>query len=961
MKRIILVSIIIFSSFAFSNTINIPDDYSTIQAGLNAADSSDTVLVQPGTYYENIFWPDKNSLVLIGASRENTIINGSNLGTTIIINPLNNSINESTIIKNLSIISGGNTTNGGGILIVNSSPTLINLSISNNSADKGGGLYLKNSQAKINYCIISNNKTISEGGDVNEGGGIYILGGSPTLLGTIVSGNTSFRGAEISLSDGIIKIDSSTFNNNIAEQNGGAVYLFGNSNCEILNSKIKANKAPNLGGGVCNYGGVCIIDNTVLDNNFSYNGGGIYSQNKTTVKNSFIINHSGSVFGAAILSNHNLEVQNSVIAYNSANAKANPNCEGGGIYVNFHSNIVLQKVAFLGNNSLKSGGCLSVSENSNLTIENCTFSNNSSTKGDAIYVNGLNNNTITNNNFFKNGYGLFNEDNTVYINAINNFWGHFTGPFNQDNNPNGLGDSINYFVNATPWLSSPNVDAPPSPPLSIIIENITNNSITLNWNNIQIGDLAGYKIYYDTDSSSYSYSNSIDIGLDTNYTLSNLTTGTEYFIAVTTYDIDGNESWYSKEVVACPQPAPLIHTSTNEINYGTVVLGDTSERVLTISNQGTAELNVTEISSLNSQFIPTYTSFNLLVGKQKEITIKFIPETYGQITSNLIINSNAYNDSLLIVILSGFGNLSPEPQLFSIEDIPDDQGGEVRLKFRRSKYDGLDSTYKIVSYTVWRLIENIDWDAVGMFNAVHDSFYYFVAPTLGDSTVHGILWSTYKVSAHTENPDIFFYSDSLRGYSIDNIAPGVPEGLLAKESNDNILLTWHPNNEKDFQYYGIYRSTCSNFDPDTMEIYTSATSDTFLYDSDIEGNINYYYRISAFDYSGNESEYSPEVTSLIVGLQSNGKNVPAEYSLSQNYPNPFNPVTNIKYAIPEQSYVTLKIINSAGQVVDVLVNKKQSPGYYTIQWDASGVSSGIYLYKINTKEFSSVKKCLFIK
>ena len=64
------------------------------------------------------------------------------------------------------------------------------------------------------------------------------------------------------------------------------------------------------------------------------------------------------------------------------------------------------------------------------------------------------------------------------------------------------------------------------------------------------------------------------------------------------------------------------------------------------------------------------------------------------------------------------GDPSPEPQLLSIVDIPDDQGGEVRLIFRRSKYDGLDSTFKIVSYTVWRLIENSEWDAVGMFNAV---------------------------------------------------------------------------------------------------------------------------------------------------------------------------------------------------------------------------------------------------
>ena len=58
-------------------TINIPDDYTTIQAGLNAADSTDTVLVQPGTYYENIFWPETNGIKLISAGdSSNTIIDG---------------------------------------------------------------------------------------------------------------------------------------------------------------------------------------------------------------------------------------------------------------------------------------------------------------------------------------------------------------------------------------------------------------------------------------------------------------------------------------------------------------------------------------------------------------------------------------------------------------------------------------------------------------------------------------------------------------------------------------------------------------------------------------------------------------------------------------------------------------------------------------------------------------------
>ena len=63
-----------------------------------------------------------------------------------------------------------------------------------------------------------------------------------------------------------------------------------------------------------------------------------------------------------------------------------------------------------------------------------------------------------------------------------------------------------------------------------------------------MSDLAGYKLYYDSDSSGYPYTNSVDVGNDTSYTLSSLSLGTTYYLAVTTYDTDGNESWYSNEV-----------------------------------------------------------------------------------------------------------------------------------------------------------------------------------------------------------------------------------------------------------------------------------------------------------------------------------------------------------------------------------------------------------------------------
>jgi hypothetical protein len=90
-------------------------------------------------------------------------------------------------------------------------------------------------------------------------------------------------------------------------------------------------------------------------------------------------------------------------------------------------------------------------------------------------------------------------------------------------------------------------------------------------------------------------------------------------------------------------------------------------------------------------------------------------------------------------------------------------------------------------------------------------------------------------------------------------------------------------------------------------------------------------------------------------------NFPTEYSLSQNYPNPFNPVTMIKYQLPRTSNVTLSIYNTLGQKIQTLFTGSQAAGSYQVQWDASGISSGIYYYRIEAGKFQDVKKMILLR
>lgn len=97
-----------------------------------------------------------------------------------------------------------------------------------------------------------------------------------------------------------------------------------------------------------------------------------------------------------------------------------------------------------------------------------------------------------------------------------------------------------------------------------------------------------------------------------------------------------------------------------------------------------------------------------------------------------------------------------------------------------------------------------------------------------------------------------------------------------------------------------------------------------------------------------------------TGIENEGT-IPETYSLSQNYPNPFNPSTTIKFAIPENSNVKLEIYDLIGRKVTTLINSELNPGTYSVQWEASNYTSGIYFYRIETNNFTTVKKMLLLK
>jgi hypothetical protein len=299
------------------------------------------------------------------------------------------------------------------------------------------------------------------------------------------------------------------------------------------------------------------------------------------------------------------------------------------------------------------------------------------------------------------------------------------------------------------------------------------------------------------------------------------------------------------------------------------------------------------------------------------------------------------------------------PVITSVTDVPEDQGGWVYIGFVRSFYD-TDTLRSSEMYGIERLDDG-EWVSLHSIVAYGADSYITEARTLADSSENPDGMTSFRIIAAMDEGNFASVPDS--GYSVDNIAPGVPEGLNALSGENEIVLTWSPNDDEDLQFYGIYKSTESGFDPDTMATYTYAIEDTVFMDTLVTMGITYYYRLSAFDYNGNESGYSAQ-TEVFLSIEE--EVVPIEFALHQNFPNPFNPVTTLRYDLPEQATVNIIIYDMLGRQVRTLVNITQDAGFKSVIWNATNdfgkqVSAGVYIYQIQAGEFVQTKKMVLLK
>jgi hypothetical protein len=198
----------------------------------------------------------------------------------------------------------------------------------------------------------------------------------------------------------------------------------------------------------------------------------------------------------------------------------------------------------------------------------------------------------------------------------------------------------------------------------------------------------------------------------------------------------------------------------------------------------------------------------------------------------------------------------------------------------------------------------------------------------------------------------------------DKLSAVVPVELTsftALSNGNEVLLKWSTASEVNNQGFQVERkeagSQWTNIAFVNGKGTTSEKQDYLFTDADLISG-SYSYRLKQIDFNGN-FEYSGEVEVVI--------SVPLQYSIDQNYPNPFNPETRIKYYLPFDSSVKIKIYNSIGEELKELVSGINNAGSHEIIFNADAYSSGVYFYSIEASSFDgqetfrSTRKMLLVK
>jgi len=381
------ITFVVLSSFCFSDTLHVPADYPSIQAGIDAAVAGDMVLVASGTYFENIDFKGKEITVKGLYGPEETCIDGGSTAPVVLF-VSNEGLNS--LITGFHLTHGRddqeNGYEGGGISCIDASPTIAG-NIIDHSQFAGHGIHCRNSSAFIDGNTIKRNAAC----------GIYCEESRLTITNNTLKTNVDY---------GLFCESSSNMiftNNTVARNNGGLfcrhskVTITGNTifdnfqlpgmllgygiHCYHGNAFIHNNLVQGNRGGInCVRAESYITSNVITDNSSGLHGGGLNSVNASLISNNIICGNSAELLAGGILSRGSEEgsIVNNFICSNSSSWGAGLACVDG--------SPIISNNTIVGNTASNYGGGIYCSEGADVTISNTIAWGNVGSPGPEIWI-----------------------------------------------------------------------------------------------------------------------------------------------------------------------------------------------------------------------------------------------------------------------------------------------------------------------------------------------------------------------------------------------------------------------------------------------------------------------------------------------------------------------------------------------------------------------------------------------
>jgi hypothetical protein len=264
----------------------------------------------------------------------------------------------------------------------------------------------------------------------------------------------------------------------------------------------------------------------------------------------------------------------------------------------------------------------------------------------------------------------------------------------------------------------------------------------------------------------------------------------------------------------------------------------------------------------------------------------------------------------------------------------------------------------------------------------YDRRYYYSVNAVPWLTVDGVLndiWpfsvSNFQVAMNTRLgvpaplsvsvSDLRIPGDSNKATVVVNILSNLPSGnyfLRVMAVEKKIIYTTPPGINGETIFPEVFRKSFPNSQGTSLPTTAGTYTYEFRYKMHPVWVDSMIYTIAFVQNDVNKEVLNSfKAIDNITGIPVNTEIIPEKYSLSQNYPNPFNPATRIKFTVPEEGSVTLKVYNMVGAEVKTLVEGVHKAGEYNIYFDGSDFSSGVYFYTLKTDKFTATRKMILIK